>query len=209
MNSTTKKIIAIGVSCVIITLAYYGSYLPFHKSQAFIETMRGLGSSSSLTDFKSRMSSVLDEPSPIGHEELVRQTASLMAGFFNQPSATPEAINDLMGYLESYYKPIIDQGSGMSFGQDLYLLGSLNEMAYVRTNQNAYLDKSKAYYSLALVDGPKRPQALYGMFDIYRLEKNVNGVKTISEQILSQWPNDTKVKNALTDFLKRAASTKN
>ncbi|MFA6354709.1 MAG: hypothetical protein WCX12_03455 [Candidatus Paceibacterota bacterium] len=203
MNPTTKKIIAISISCVVIWMAYYGSYLPFQKSRNFIETMRNLGGSSSLSDFKSRISGVLDRPSPIGQEELVRQTANLIAGFFNQPSATPDVIADLMGYLESYYKPMIDQGSGMSFGQDLYLLGSLNELAFVKTNQKAYFDKAKSYYSLALVDGPKRPQALYGMFDIYRLEKNVAEVKTVSDQILSQWPNDSKVKNALADFLKQ------
>lgn len=209
MNQNTKKATAIIVACLIIVLAYYGSYLPFKKSQLFISTMRNLGSSSSLADFKNKISVPLDAVSPIGQEELVRQVASLISNFLSQTQDQPEVVSELMDYIESYYKPIIDRGRGMSYGQNLYLLGSLNEIAFLKTSQKKYLDSSKKYYLLALENGPKRPQALFGMLDIYRFESDVSGVQKISSQILTQWPNETKAKQAVEDFLSKVSGKNN
>lgn len=208
MNQNTKKATAIIVSCLIIILAYYGSYLPFKKSQLFISTMRNLGSSSSLADFKNKISVPLDATSPIGQEELVRQVASLISNFVSQTKDQPEVVSELTTYIENYYKPIIDRGRGMSFGQNLYLLGSINEIAFLKTGDKKYLDSSKKYYLSALENGPKRPQALFGMLDIYRFEGDVIGVQKISTQILTQWPDETKAKQAVDDFLSNISEKK-
>ena len=208
MNQLYKKIIAVLVSGLAIFAVYFGSYLPLKKSKTFINTMSSLNSSPSLVEFKETLSLPLDLPSPIGQEELVRQVASLITNVINQPNINEEVVADLMNYINKYYEPIINKGSGMSFGQNLYILGSMNEVAFVKTNQTRYLEAAKKYYLKGLELGPKRPQPLFGMFDVYRIEKNGEQTKTIGEQILSQWPNEERTRQALAEFLKRSL-TKN
>ena len=60
----------------------------------------------------------------------------------------------------------------MSFGQDLYLLGAINETAYAHTGNPAYLAAAQRYYEEGVAMGPNRPQSLYGLFDVYRAEGN-------------------------------------
>ena len=112
-------------------------------------------------------------------------------------------MKSLSDYLTSYYDPIITYGRGMSFGQNLYLLGAINELAFVQTKQLVYLQAADTYYNKGHDLGPKRPQFLYGLFDIYRMEGNSDKVKATVDQILAQWPNDTKTRGAYEEYLKK------
>lgn len=210
MNQLYKKIIGVVVSCLVVFSVYSGSFLPLKKSQSFINTMRdlNLNKAPSLDGFKKSLSVPLDLPSPIGQEELVRQVASLIMNIINQPNADPAVINDLLTYINSYYEPIIKNGTGMSFGQNLYILGSMNEIAFVKTNQVKYLEAAKKYYQRGHELGPNRPQPLFGLFDVYRMEGNVEQVKIIAGQILTQWPAEERTRQALVDFLNRSLTKK-
>ncbi|MEK7180870.1 MAG: hypothetical protein AAB738_00860 [Patescibacteria group bacterium] len=208
MNQLYKKIIAIAASGLLVFSVYFGSFLPLRKSQAFINTMRNLNNSPSLDEFKKAISVPLDLPSPIGQEELVRQAASVVMNVINQPNANSSVVDDLLSYVSRYYEPIISNGTGMSFGQNLYILGSMNEIAFVKTNQPKYLEAAKKYYLKSFELGPKRPQPLFGLFDIYRMEGNVEQVKAIAGQILSQWPNEDRTRKALSEFLDRGLTKK-
>jgi len=210
MNQLYKKIIGVVVSCLLVFSVYFGSFLPLRKSQSFINTMHdlNLNKEPSLDGFKKSLSVPLDLPSPIGQEELVRQVASLIMNIINQPNADPAVINDLLSYINRYYEPITNNGTGMSFNQNLYILGTMNEVAFVKTNQVKYLEAAKKYYQRGHELGPNRPQPLFGLFDVYRMEGNVEQVKAIAGQILSQWPNEERTRQALADFLNRSL-TKN
>lgn len=203
MNPIAKKIIGISATVFILLLAYYGTYLPLRKSQAFIGALRSLNSVRSLADFERAVSVPLDMPSPIGQEELVRNASNIVLNLIQQ-NDRPELVSELVNYIGSYYRPIIDRGRGMSFEQNIYILGALNEMAYIKTKQAKFLEAAKDYFDKGLKLGPKRPQFLYGLFDIYRMEGNVSGAKTVAEQILRQWPNDEKTRSSLADFLSKS-----
>jgi hypothetical protein len=94
----------------------------------------------------------------------------------------------------------------MSFEQDMYVMGAMNEFAFVKTKDVKYLNAADYYYSKGLELGPKRPQFLYGMFDIYRIVGDVNNAEKIAGQILSQWPGDDKTRAAFNDFLNKVAA---
>lgn len=205
MTKITKQVIAVGASIVIVAVGVYGSYLPMRKAQMFIATLQSLQTSpvSSLNELTSRLAVPLDYPSPIGQEELVRNTANNILGFISQGAdATSTAV--LLSFLNHYYDPILAQGKGMSFGQDLYLMGAINELAYVHTGNPAYLMNSQKYYEEGVALGPNRPQSLYGLFDVYRAEGNVASTTAIAKKILSNWPTDTSITTGLQDFLKTA-----
>jgi hypothetical protein len=208
MTRNTKQVIAVAVSIFVLAVAVYGSYLPMRKAQIFIATLQGLQSSpvSSLNELTARLAVPLDYPSPLGQEELVRNTANNVLSFISQ-GADPTSTAVLVSFLENYYAPIMASGKGMSFGQDLYLMGAINEMAYVHTGNPAYLAKSQAYYEKGVALGPNRPQVLYGLFDIYRAEENVASTTAIGERILSNWPSDTNIAPSLQAFLKTVSSS--
>ena len=205
MDSLFKKIIAIIVSIFIFSDAYYGNFLPMRMSQTFIATLRSLQSVRSLDEFENTVSVALDIPSPIGKEELVRNVASVVMNLIQQ-NDKPEVIAEAIRFLDSYYDPIIARGTGMSFEQNLYVLGTINQLAFVRTNDTKYFLKAKKYYEQGLALGPKRPQFLYGMFDIYRTEGNVQKAVEIHDRIIAQWPDDQRIKDGLAKFLEFVAT---
>lgn len=207
MSSTLKKILGVLFSAFILSVAYYGSYLPLNKSEAFISALRSMQSIKSLADFEQTFSAPLNMPSPIGQEELVRNTTNIVLNLVQQ-SNNPDVVEKAIDFIESYYNPIIDRGRGMSFEQNLYVLGAVNESAFVKTKQARFLGDSEKYYSKGLELGPKRPQFLYGLYDVYRIEGNVDGVKAIAAQILSQWPEDERVSASFAEFLQRAEEFK-
>jgi hypothetical protein len=197
-----KQLASILIAAVIFGIMVYASYLPMRKAQIYISTLQSLQTNppASLDDLQQRLSIPLDYPSPIGQEELVRNLANSVLGFVQQ-STGATSTSQLISFMNSYYDPILARGKGMSFGQDLYLEGAINEIAFVQTNQKAYLDAAQQYYSEGHELGPDRPQPLYGLFDIYREESDVPDTISIADQIIKNWPTDQSIQQALNQFL--------
>lgn len=202
MDRTVKGTIAVIVSAAIVGVAVYGSYLPMRKSQIFIATLQSFQTQppTSLKDLENRIAAGLDYPSPIGQEELVRNTANNILGFIQQ-GTDATTTHALVNFLNSYYNPILNSGKGMSFGQDVYLEGAVNEIAFAHTGDTSYLQDALKHYSLGHELGPNRPQALYGLFDVYRALGDVTDTKAIAAQILANWPTDTRISSSLQQFL--------
>jgi hypothetical protein len=198
MQRNTKQTIAVIVSLLILFVAVYGSYMPMRKAEMFIGALQSLQSQppTSVGDLESRVSPSLNYPSPIGQEELVRNLANSVLGFV-QGSQDASSTEALLSFMDGYYAPIIARGRGMSFGQDIYLMGAIHEIAFVRTGNPAYLDLSKQYYQEGVALGPERPQSLYGLFDVYRFENDATDAESTAEKILSLWPTDTNIQSAL------------
>lgn len=209
-DRTYQRVAAIIIVAAIFGIAYYGSYLPMRKAQMFIATLQALqtpgGQATSLQDLENKLSVPLNAPSPIGQEELVRNMANSVLSFV-QHGGNATSTAALIGYLNSYYDPILNQGKGMSFGQDLYLEGAINEIAFATTGDPTYLIAAQKWYSEGVALGPNRPQALYGLFDVYRAENNVSGTLAVGTTILKNWPTDTRIQQAMALFQVMASST--
>ena len=209
-DRTYQRVVAIIIVAAIFGIAIWGSYMPMRKAQMFITTLQALqtpqGQATSLTDLENKLSVPLNYPSPIGQEELVRNMANSVLSFVQQGgNATDTAA--LIGYLNSYYDPILNAGKGMSFGQDLYLEGAINEIAFAQTGNPTYLAAAQKWYSEGVALGPNRPQSLYGLFDVYRAENNVSGTLAVGTTILKNWPTDMRVQQAMALFKIMASST--
>lgn len=202
MNEPHLKIFGVIAIGFLIFAAYYGSYLPMRKSQIFINSLRSIRSVSSLEEIEKIISVSLDRPSPVGQEELVRNFTNVALDLASRTD-DPTVVFQIMDFVEGYFGPIIKREKGMSFGQDLYLLGALNEVAFLKTKDQKYFERSKFYFEKGHELGPRRPQPLYGLLDIYRIEGNVQKVQETANQILSQWPDDERTKLVLADFLAR------
>lgn len=205
MDRTIKGTIAAVVCLVILAMAVYGSYMPMRKSEMYIGTLQNFQAQppTSLQDLENRLSVPLDYPSPIGQEELVRNTANSVLSLIQRGTdATTTAA--LIGFLNGYYDPILAQGKGMSFGQDVYLEGAINEVAFAQTGNPNYLENALQYYREGNMLGPNRPQPLYGLFDVYRAMGDVTDTQIIAQKILMNWPMDQSVPGALAQFLASA-----
>ncbi|MDR3582367.1 MAG: hypothetical protein P4L67_03790, partial [Candidatus Pacebacteria bacterium] len=210
MEDRTYRITAaIIIIAIIFGVAVVGSYLPMRKAQMFIATLQGLQTTpaSSLQDLETRLSAPLDYPSPIGQEELVRNMANSVLAFVQQ-APDPSSTAALVGYLNAYYNPILNSGKGMSFGQDVYLEGAINEIAFAETGDKTYLTAATNWYLLANKLGPNRPQALYGLFDVYRAANNATDTVATAQHILANWPTDTRIQQALAQYIATQTSTK-
>lgn len=202
-----QQVIAVIVSALILGVAVFGSYLPLRKAQMFIATLQNLQSSpaTSFADLTGRLAPPLDYPSPIGQEELVRNMANSVLAFVQQ-GGDATTTDELISFLNNYYNPIISSGKGMSFGQDIYLEGVINEVAFAQTGNPVYLNAATQYYSEAHTLGPNRPQALYGLFDVYRAVGDASDTVAIGQQILRNW-NDPRISQVLAPLLITSSST--
>jgi hypothetical protein len=209
-DRTYQRVIAVIIVAAIFGIAVYGSYLPMRKAQMFITTLQGLqtqqGEATSLQDLENKLSVPLDYPSPIGQEELVRNMANSVLSFV-QEGGGATSTEDLISYMNSYYDPILSQGKGMSFGQDLYLEGAINEIAFAETGDPTYLQAAQQWYLEGNQLGPNRPQPLYGLFDVYRAEGDTTDTIAVGTTILKNWPSDTSIQQAMALYTDMASST--
>jgi len=208
MQPIVKKTIALFVVAVLMVMAYYGSYLPLQKSYLFIDSLKEGSTAVSLEEFERIISKPLDAPSPIGQEELVRNIAGSVLNVIGARGENIDLTEQLLNYLNSYFDPLIERGTGMSFTQNLYILGSINSTALQKTHQVRFLDKAKSYMEQGLKLSPGRPQFLYALFNLYRVEGNVAKVKEVGEKILEQWPKDEGTRQGLAAFLKDNSNKK-
>ncbi len=202
MDRTVKGTIAVIAAAFVIFVAVFGSYLPMRKSEMFIATLQSFSAQppTSLQDLESRIAAPLDYYAPIGQEELVRNTANNVLGFI-QHGTDATTTRALVNFLNSYYDPILNSGKGMSFGQDVYLEGAVNEISFAQTGDPSYLQDALKWYSLGHELGPNRPQPLYGLFDVYRALGDATGTETTAQEILHNWPSDTRIEASLQQFL--------
>jgi len=209
-DRTYHRVVAVIIVAAILGIALYGSYLPMRKAQMFIATLQGLqtqqGQATSLQDLENKLSTPLDYPSPIGQEELVRNMANSVLSFVQQGGDTTSTAA-LISFLDSYYDPILNAGKGMSFSQDLYLEGAVNEIAFAQTGNPTYLIAAQKWYQEGVTLGPNRPQSLYGLFDVYRAESDASGTIAVGTTILHNWPTDTNVQQAMAVFSAMVSST--
>ncbi len=209
MDRTVQGVIAAVLAVVILAVAAYGSYLPLRKAELFISTLGSFQSQppTSLQDFEGRLSTPLDYPSPIGQEELVRNTANSILGILQRGVGPTSTVMALVDFVQGYYDPIIARGKGMSFGQDLYLEGAMNELAFVATGEGSFLNATRQYYSEGVGLGPNRPQSLYGLFDVYRASGDATDAIAVGQKILSNWPSDQNVQAVLGSLLQQSHAT--
>ena len=206
MNTKLKQVIALVVSGVVLVSIYYGSYLPLQKSQAFIDTLRNMDRMTSLEEVEASFSEVFAIPSPIGQEELVRHFNNIALQTAQQSGGSNPALTEnLVAYVGANYEPFLTQGRGMSVSQDIFLFGALNQTAFLQTKKPEYLEKSINLFELGRELGPNRPQFLYQLFDVYQIANEREKAIEVGEKILSNWPEDSRVKARLAELQKTSA----
>lgn len=191
------KIIAVLLLIVICAGWYYGTYLPFRKSQLLILSIQGAGAAQSLLDFKDAFSASLDFFSPVGQSESVKHMTNTVFNIVSQLNIPAEGLTDLIGFAEKYSLPILQSKQGDGLTQQFYVLGDLYRAAGFKYHNQEYLKKAEETYKEGLALSPKRPQFLYGLLQIYLEEKNIEKANEIMKKIVEYWPNDPEIQKMI------------
>lgn len=207
MNTTHKQIISVLGAVALFVVFIYGSYLPMRKSMRYIDASRATQSVKSLDEFRAVLDPALTASSPIGQNEIVRNVGSMVLTIVRNGAQNAPLVDAAVNYLMTYYKPIIEYGRGPSFSQDLYILGLINESAYISTRDVKYLDAARAYFEEGNRRGPDRAQFLYGLFDIHRFANDAAKTEMVTNELLRRWPNDTNIQKQYKNFLDRMSTS--
>lgn len=198
MTSTfLSKLIAVLLFLVIFISWYYGTYLPFRKSQLLILSIQGASAAKSLLDFKDAFSAALDFNSPVGQSESVKHMVNTVFNVVSQLNIPAEGLTDIIGFAEKYSQPILEAKQGDGLTQQFYVVGDLYRAAALKYKNPEYLKKAEEIYKEGLVLSPKRPQFLYGLLQVYLEENNVEGANEIMKKILEYWPNDPEIQKMI------------
>lgn len=210
MDPFLKKNISIAAVILLLVVAYVGNFLPLRKSLNFIDANRKLnqeGQVKTLDQLIALLSHPLDLYSPIGQQELVRNTTNIVFDLVKgENGKNPPVVKALMEMVDTYYSPLVAKPRGMSFNQDLYVLGLTNEAAAIQTRDVNYASKAQEVYERGLTLSPKRPQFLYGLLDVFRMKSDFQNAKRIAEEILTYWPDDQRTQRLLAQIDSKLAA---
>ncbi len=196
IKDSIKKVFAVIFGIFVFIVMYYGTYLPYNKSQLYISFLQNRGNINSLMQLEQSADVPLGASSPTGQEELVRNFANTALDILHQ-NPNPQLSEAVINYMMSYYAPIIKNGRGINFTQNLLLAGTAYEIAGTNMKSAQYLGQAESYFKEGLALSPRRPQFLYNLFDLYLQEKRFSDAQSIANQILAYWPNDPKIAGEL------------
>ncbi|MEK7574295.1 MAG: hypothetical protein AAB514_02055 [Patescibacteria group bacterium] len=201
MDNSLKKIIVVLATAIVLTLMYFGAYLPSKKSQLYIKAILAFqtGKIKSLQDFDAAFGAALNFYSPVGQDELVSYYFGNLANVVNQQN-NEEIIKALAEQAENLMKPIIKAGKGFGYSQNLYNFAVFYKIVALKLNSDVYLQKSIDLFKEGLKNSPNRYIFLEGLFDVYRIKGDKAGMKEIGEIILKYWPEKEAIRQALSTF---------
>ncbi|MBI5220787.1 MAG: tetratricopeptide repeat protein [Candidatus Liptonbacteria bacterium] len=201
MSSNLKKFIALAATACLIGVAYYGTWLPLQKSQAYVAGLQGRRAIKSWDDFTSAFTPALAKVSPIGQEELVKNFGSLVQSLLGLNSQSrPEVAEAVLKYYGQFMDPLVARGHGLSYGQTIYVAAAVQQTAFEATGGERFAKAAEQLYRRGLEYSPHRPQYLYGLLKIYVKSNRREEAKRIAEEILSFWPTDNDVRKALEEL---------
>jgi len=193
MRNLFKNIIILFFVFLAIFSIYFGSILPFVKSQRYIKAVKNLSFVRSLDDFKNNFDKVLNFYSPVGDEEVVKFLSVSIFDIISNKNQNEEIARALVSYIEPYL--FQNNVRHLLTGGNLYFRLWAD---YGRKDE--YLEKAEDYLLKAYQIGPKLPPVLYGLFDLYYALGETAKARNIAEIILNYWPEEGKIIDKLQEL---------
>lgn len=200
MNPLIKKSVIVIVIVIVLFAMYFGSILPFRKSQLYINAQIGLSKGiRSLQEFNALFEPALDFYSPVGQDEVVSGYLRILIDLTEKQS-NKDVVDILIRQAEARMSPILEKQKGFSFSQNIYNLASIYAIAAIKFNDAIYYQKGVEMFRLGLEHSPNRAMFLFGLFNLYQFKGDEKGMKEIGETILKYWPGDEGIKNIISNF---------
>lgn len=192
MNSIPRQIISIALIVFLFWIMFYGSFLPFVKSQQFIQARQT--QVSTLTDFDKLYGGVLGFPSPVGQDEIVSNYLEMIDNIISQEKVKPQPneaiIRPLVASSTMWTEPIIKKGAAFSFSQIIFNYANVYRDAAIALKDKAFYDKAVELYKYGLKQSPDRQIFLYSLFDLYNVTGDKENARIIGERIAKVYKDD-------------------
>jgi len=190
MNIFLKQfLIIIGIISAILGIIF-GAILPFQRAKLYIAAIQQSPNIKTLEEFEQIFDKVWQSYSPVGDEEIARHLASSILN----PLASPEQPKVAARFLVDYIEPKLAKNNV----KHLLIAADMYRVLWDRFGQKEDdFRKSEEYYLKALPLGPGLPLTLYGLLDLYKMKGNTEKMREIGEKILSLWPDDERIKDAI------------
>lgn len=190
MNTSAKTtflylVCAAGILLAILSVVY-GSILPFMKARAYIRAVSSLGTIKSVQDMKATFDPAFELRSPVGGEELAKFTSNNLFGIVVNPSQGEAVARSVLDYIE----PKMHQNNV----RHLTIVGRMYFSLWMNYHKPEDLNKAEDYYLRAHDIGPRLPQPLYALFEIYHEKGDAVRMSQIGNTILSLWPEEKRIK---------------
>lgn len=168
----------------------YSVALPVMRSRAYIRANQGVPSVKTVNEFTALFDRVLDVPSPVGREEVVRFLGNdIMEIVSSQPPQPDQVAHMLVSYIEP--KLFLRDARHLLLAAGMY---TVMWRAYGHAEDYAAAEQ---YFRKGLAVGPHLPPMLYGLMDLYRMKGDHRGMEEIGNRILAIWPEDHRITTIL------------
>lgn len=180
-----EKILA---SVIIILASYFliwGAVLPWNMAGNYIDALRSARQEKiSLDGFVDLFSGVLNYPSPVGQEEVVKFLSGDLKGMVaNQEEPVARALAD---FIDPYlFKTDV---------RHLLTRAEINYTLWKRFNKQEDFIKTAEAYQEAGKIGTFLPQPLYGLYNIFLEGGQKDLAQRTGKEILRLWPTETRIK---------------
>ena len=197
-RNLTKYIIAPALVVLSVLSLIFGEFLPFEKSKQLIISLGQASNSTTLKEFEDTFNKVFDFYSPIGQPESLRFFGGQITGYLDHKLPA-----DLSQGLVDYTDKVFGMNSessgfkGLNYTQTKLTLANTHYLNWINLKNKADFDKAEEYYKAVMELSPNRPQALYGLLQLYYSNKDVEKTLSIADKILSVWPDNPKVKDLI------------
>jgi len=188
-NEVVKTFILIGLIILAVLSIIFGSYLPFRKSQLYINALSLIQSVKTIQEFEANFDKSLKYYSPVGNEEVIKFLANTIIQIMSQQNQSEAVDRRLADYIEPYiFKNEV---------RHLLADTQMYEVLLSKYRHQEDLQKAQSYLEAAYAIGPKLPPVLYNLLDLYRATGEIEKAKQVGETILQYWPDDKNVENII------------
>lgn len=180
---------------LIVTSAlniYMSAYLPYEKAKKYIVANNLVNSIGTPEQFKQVFNDTLNFYSPVGQEEVVRYTGTLITNGIAGNSDN-EAGEKGSLFVINYVEPYFIKNNA----RHIILLSGMYTVMWKKYKKEEYYNTAEKYYLRGLSLYPKLPPLLYGIFELYASKSDKAKMTEIASKILTYWPDDEGVKKAL------------
>ncbi len=206
LEKTIKLVLApLGIVLAVLSLVY-GAFLPFRKAQLFIAVMQQAYQSQTIGDYEATYNKALGFYSPVGQAEDVRFLLSQISSVI--VAKPPQDVSDaLVRYADQISRVNAPGQQGLNYTQELVTLATIHEANFHNYHEQNDYNVALSLYEKGLQLSSKRPQFLYGLFQLYMDAGDTANEKAIGEKILSLWPTDTKIEGIVNGLGASSASS--
>lgn len=196
-----RRVVVLALGVLTMLALYVGVWRPYMRAELIIVAYQNFNSARTLQAAEKAYVLPLLYWAPWGGDELVGTATESVFGLVQSLDAqSAPAAAELARFAEELNRPLLLRGKGSGFMRGLSRLATLEHVAWFLTNDRVFAEASEGHFRRCLEASPRRPECLYGLFNLLRQEGRSREALAIGKEILGYWPSDTQAARIVRDL---------